>query len=115
MMVLGLVVDGGRAFAERGKAMAYAEEAARAGAGAVSASELYQGHVALDPAIATSGALAYLRSVGASGSVVVRGNDVIVHAQVSEPTYLLSMVGIRTITQSATATATNISGVTEGS
>ncbi len=108
----GLVVDGGRALAARQTAAADAEQAARAGAQAVSASELRRGSVRLDAAAARRAADAYLRAIGATGTVAASGTAVTVTVRIVVPSTILGVVGVRAITVGATATATDLHGVT---
>lgn len=110
--LIGLVVDGGRAVAAQSAAAGESEQAARLGADQISVEALRLGTVAIDPASATRAAYAYLRSVGTSGTVTISGQTVVVHVQSSVPTEILGIIGIRQIGVSASASASNVHGVT---
>jgi Flp pilus assembly protein TadG len=112
-ILVGLVVDGGRAIAARSAAMSEAEQAARAGAGQVSVDSLRSGEVAIDPASAIRAAEAYLVSVGQPGTTTVVGQMVTVHIVTEDPTTILGIVGIKSIAISVTASAINVHGVTQ--
>ena len=64
------------------------------------------------PCHASQAAYAYLQSVGTSGTVTVSGQTVVVHIQSSEPTVILGIIGVEQIGISASASATNVHGVT---
>jgi Flp pilus assembly protein TadG len=110
--LLGLVIDGGRAVAAESAATGEAEQAARVGADQISIEAIRSGTVAIDPIAATSAANAYLRSVGSPGVVTVTGQTVNVHITSSEPTVILGIIGVEQIGVSASASATNVHGVT---
>lgn len=111
MVMCGLAVDGGRAFSARQAAYSEAEQAARAGAAALSAAALRDGAVAPAAAAAVATAEAYLQAAGHSGTVVVAGSEVVVTvAPFRLPTPLLALVGIPSLSVSATAAATAVSG-----
>jgi hypothetical protein len=110
--LVGLAVDGGRAVAARGAASGIAEQAARVGAEQISVEDLRRGVVALDPTTAGAAAEQYLAQVGYSGDVSTSGDAVTVRVWSSEPTVILGIVGIDRITVSASASATNVHGVT---
>ncbi len=110
--LMGLVIDGGRAVAAQSAATGEAEQAARLGATQISVQAIRSGTVAVDPTAATRIAASYLRAVGAVGSVTVAGDTVNVHIESSETTVVLGIVGVRRIGISASATATNVHGVT---
>ena len=112
-ILVGLVVDAGRAVAARSAAMSEAEQAARAGAGQVSVDSLRSGEVAIDPASAIRVANDYLLSVGQlGGTTTVVGQMVTVHIATEDPTTILGIVGIDSIGISVTASAINVHGVT---
>jgi Flp pilus assembly protein TadG len=112
--LVGLVVDAGRAIAAKGAAIDEAEQAARTGADQVSIDALRQGQVEIEPAAAVEAAEGYLNAVGQSGTASVSGSTVTVRIYGSEPTVILSIVGIDHIDFSAVASATNVHGVTRG-
>ena len=111
-VLIGLVVDGGRAVSARGAAQGVAEQAARVGAGQLSASDLRLGEVAIDPVAAELAADRYLQEAGYKGSVTASGGIVSVHITSSEPTTILGIVGIEHIGVSVSARATDVHGVT---
>jgi hypothetical protein len=109
--LIGLVVDGGAALTAKRSALDIAEQAARAGAGAVSVDQLRRGYVEVDPAAAVRAATASLQAAGVHGSASVVGDEVEVHDFIDEPTVILGIVGIRRIQVSADASATLVHGV----
>jgi Flp pilus assembly protein TadG len=111
-VLIGLVVDAGRAISARSIAMADAQQAARAGAGQLSLGALRSGLVAVDPATAIQVSDAYLASVGQPGTTSVVGQTVTVHIETVEPTVILGIVGIDRIGISVTASAIDVHGVT---
>ncbi len=112
-VLIGLVVDTGRAIAARSAAMDAAQQAARAGAGQLSVAALRSGQVVIDPSEAVMAADAYLSSVGQIGTTSVFGQTVTVHIVGQDPTVILGIVGIDRIGISVTARATNVHGVTQ--
>jgi Flp pilus assembly protein TadG len=112
-LLIGLVVDAGRALAARSAAMTEAQQAARTGAGQLSVGALRSGQIDIDPAEAILAAKAYLSSVGQSGTTTVVGQTVTVHIATDEPTAILGIIGINRIVISVTASAVNVHGVTE--
>jgi len=109
----GLVIDGGRAVAAQSAAAGEAEQAARIGAGQISVDAIRSGTLAIDPRAATSTAESYLRTAGSAGIVTVAGQTVTVHIESAEPTVILGIIGVKQIAISATASATNLHGVTQ--
>lgn len=112
-LLIGLVVDAGRAISFRSAALAEAQQAARAGAGQLSVGALRSGQVEIDPADAIDAADAYLASVGAPGTTSVVGQTVTVHIAADEPTVILGIIGIDRIVVSVSASAVNVHGVSE--
>jgi len=110
-VLIGLVVDAGRAIAVRSAAMTDAQQAARAGAGQLSVSALRSGEIEINQADAIHAADAYLASVGQPGTASVVGQTVTVHIATDEPTVMLGIVGIDRIVVSVTASAANVHGV----
>ncbi|WP_432535852.1 pilus assembly protein TadG-related protein [Kineococcus arenarius] len=110
LLLAGLVVDASRQLTARSRAIAYAEEAARAGAAAI---ELDAPDLRLLPEQQVAERVnAYCRAAAASGGPVVAGGDcfrgttsggdplgrrivVQAHVDVVVPTTLLGIVGIR--------------------
>jgi len=112
-VLIGLVVDAGRAIAARSAAMSEAEQAARAGAGQLSVGALRSGQVEIDPVAAVQAADAYLAAIGQPGTASVVGQMVTVHISTDEPTVILGIVGVNRIVVSVTASAANVHGVTQ--
>lgn len=112
-VLIGLVVDAGRAIAARSAAMAEAEQAARAGAGQLSVGALRSGQVEINPVAAVQAADAYLEATGQPGTASVVGQTVTVHISTDEPTVILGIVGVNRIVVSVTASAVNVHGVTQ--
>lgn len=110
----GLVVDAGTKLDNYENASAYAQEAARAGAGQVDQSEAYsKATFVVDEPEAIAAARAYLAAAGVSGSVTPIGDDAIqVTVTITTPTKILSIIGIDTVTSTSTATASLLSGIT---
>lgn len=105
VMVAGMAYDGGQVIAAQGQARSYAAKAARAGAQEVDITTLRSsGETVLDPAAAESSALAYLREVGATGTVAVDGADITVTVTVVQPMHILP-VEDRTVVATETVTA----------
>lgn len=107
----GLAIDGGRALSVQQQASAEAEQAARAGAQAVSQSALRQGSVVLNPFLARQAALAYLRQIGAQGTATATPFAVTVTVDATVRTTILGIVGIRQLAVHATASASDQHGV----
>lgn len=117
MVMAGLVIDGGAAIAARGRAADLAEQAARAGANALSPSSLRgpsPTDLSLDPAAAQAAATRVLALADATGQVQVSGLQVRVTAHVPRHAVILSAVGVNDLTGTATATATVLHGTNTG-
>jgi hypothetical protein len=110
---MGLVLDGGNAMNAQQAAYDEAEQAARAGAGALSVDGLRAGSVAIDAQAAIAAAEAYTVSSGHPGTASVAGGRVTVNVRYRIPTSILGIVGISTLSVSATASAVNVYGVTK--
>ncbi len=111
-VLVGLVVDGGRALAARRQAMDIAEQAARIGADQLSVDALRQGSFIIDPVAATNAVDADLLSSGVTGTVSVSGDSVTVAVHSVCTTTILEIVGVQSIAVSGTAVATDVHGVT---
>ena len=107
LVMAGLVLDGGLALSAKVQAIDGAQAAARAGAQAIDI-PLYRstGQITLDPTQAAADAEAYLAQSGHTGTVTVNGEQVTVTVTISQPTQLLSLVGVTHITVSGSGTAT---------
>jgi len=115
LAMAGLVIDGGAALAARGHAHDLADQAARAGADALSPDSLRESStIALDPVAAQAAAHRYLAAAQATGTVVVRGQVVTVTAHVPRRAVLLSAFGLHDLTGTATSSATVLQGTTQG-
>jgi Flp pilus assembly protein TadG len=114
LALAGIVIDGGAKLDAAENATAVAQEAARAGAGMVDQSAAYSaGSYTVGPSQAVAAARAYLASAGYRGTVTVAGSDAItVTVTVTEPTKVLSLIGIDSMTSTGTATAVLVTGVT---
>jgi hypothetical protein len=112
ILLAGLVLDGGLTLAARERALAEAQEAARAGAQAINLAVYRQnGTLVINPAGARAGALAYLAGTGAAGAVTVAGNTVTVTVTITQPMQILDAAGLRAITVHATASAVPDRGI----
>ncbi|HEX6931575.1 MAG TPA: pilus assembly protein TadG-related protein [Streptosporangiaceae bacterium] len=114
LALAGLVIDGGRKLNQSASAYAIAQEAARAGAGMVDRSAAYRsGTFRVDEGQALAAARAYLADAGYSGAVTAYGTQRIrVTVTVTEPTLVLSLIGIDTMTSTGSAIASLVTGVT---
>lgn len=114
LLALGaLVFDGGQILTARREANNLARQAARAGAQQLDVSQARTGTFTLDPAAADTAARAYLSDEGITPtSVRVVGDRVEVTVTLTQPTPLLSMLGIDDRTVTATASARAARGVT---
>ena len=79
--LLGLVVDGGTALTAHQTAQVEAEQAARAGAGALSIDALRDGEILIDGPAAIAAAERFMAEAGHPGSVAVAGGVVTVRVQ----------------------------------
>lgn len=113
MLFIGLSVDGGAKLRAGWEAVGIAEEAARAGAGLMDRAAIYRGAAAtVDRGAAVRAAQAYLSASGRHGSAGIAGPQSIrVSVTVRKPTWLLSLVGISSVSMTATATADLVTGV----
>lgn len=109
----GLVVDAGTKLDNYENASAYAQEAARAGAGQINQSQAYShATFVVDQPEAITAAQQYLADAGVSGTVTPIGNTAIqVTVTITTPTRILSIIGIDTVTSTSTATASLLSGI----
>lgn len=109
--VLGLAIEGGTALNARQAAYAEAEQAARAGASALAAAGLRDGQVELAAGVAVAMAVQYMSQTGHPGTARVVGDRVITRVSpFGVATPLLGIVGIGSLTVSATAAATAVPG-----
>jgi Flp pilus assembly protein TadG len=113
----GLVVDGGNAIAARQHAADLAQQAARAGADALSPDSLHAAEpsqLTADPGAATTAAEKILAAGGVAGTVTIDGDSVTVSVTVHQQTQILSAFGLSAVSGSATSTATALHGTTTG-
>jgi Flp pilus assembly protein TadG len=118
----GIVIDGGAKLRAAENADAVAQEAARAGAGIVNQSTAYStGTLIIDQSQAIAAARAYLAAAATAylphgrllGTVAAQGRDSIrVTVTVTEPTSVLSIIGIDSMRSTGGATAELVTGVT---
>ncbi len=114
LALAGPLIDGGAKLRAAENATAAAEEAARAGAGMVNRSTAYAtGRFTVDQAQAIGAARAYLASAGDPGTVTAAGATAIrVTVTITQPTTVLSVIGIDSMTSTGSATADLVTGVT---
>ncbi len=107
LVMAGLVLDGGLALSAKVRAIDDAQAAARAGAQAIDI-PLYRrsGTITLDPAEAVVDAQGFLAAAGEHGTVTVAGDTVEVTVAITEPTQILSVVGVDQLTVTGTGSAT---------
>ncbi|MFF7130505.1 pilus assembly protein TadG-related protein [Streptomyces sp. NPDC008240] len=113
--LIGLAVDGGGKMRATERADYIAGEAARAGGQAVDPADAISGQkIVVDPQAAQAAAHAYLRSVGAAGTVSVSGDGKTLTVTVtgSYDTRFLSVVGIGSFSVTGHGKATLLNGVT---
>ncbi|TQS08484.1 pilus assembly protein TadG-related protein [Microbispora hainanensis] len=113
MLFVGLAVDGGAKLRAGWEAVGIAEEAARAGAGQIDRRAVYEGReFTIDRSAAARAAQAYIRASGRPGTAAITGpGSIRVRVTVTKRTWLLSLVGLPSVSMTATATADLVSGV----
>ena len=111
----GLVIDGGNALAAKRRAIDYADGAARAGVQALDPAQYRTaGSLAPITTAAEQAAQQYLNRAGQSGQARVEGDQIIVTVAIDQPTTLLRIVGVRSMTVTGTGAAHLVQGVTQG-
>jgi hypothetical protein len=113
----GIVVDGSAKLEADQNAVALAQDAARAGATIVDESSAYaSGSFVVDQQQALDAARSYLISAGYSHYTVAADGDraIRVSVTITEPTRLLSLIGVDSFSCTGTATASLVTGVTRG-
>lgn len=113
--IIGVAVDGGGKMRAVERADHIAGEAARAGGQAIDPAKAISGEaVIVAPQDAIAAAQAYLRSVGATGTVSVLGDGKTLTVQVTDTydTKFLPVVGIGSMPVAGHGTATLLHGVT---
>ena len=116
LLMLGLVVDGGRQLIAYRRAANDAEQAARAGAGALNPAGLRTGTYILSPAAAAAAARRYLSASQPDGritasSITVTGNTVAVAVTIRRTTTFLAGVGITGVSATGRGRAQLVHGV----
>lgn len=112
VMFAGLVLDAGLALAAKVRAIGEAQEAARAGAQALDlAAYRAHGTVRLIPDQARTRAVGYLASTGDSGTVSATADTVTVRVTAHQPTQLLGLIGIGSLTVVGSGTAHPTRGI----
>jgi Flp pilus assembly protein TadG len=116
LILMLAVIDGGAQLTAAENAAAIAQEAARAGAGQVDTATAHEnGSFVISEDQAIAAADAYLSGAGYHG-VVQPGpggtDEIEVTVMVTEPTRVLSIIGIDTLHATGRATANLVSGVT---
>lgn len=113
LILIGMVDDGGGRLRARQRADNIAAEAARAAGQAINGpSAIEGGEKLLDPAEAVRAARAYLAAAHVTGTATV-GRDlksVQVDVQITEPTAMLSLIGISSYQVTGHATAILVTG-----
>ena len=109
--LMGLALDGGTAISTQQAAYDEAEQAARAGAGALSVDALRSGSIEVDQQAAIADAEQYTIAAGHRGTATETNGVVTVHIAYRIPTVILGIVGIDTLPVSASASAVDIGGV----
>jgi Flp pilus assembly protein TadG len=111
-VLIGLVVDGGRALAARETADNVAQEAARTGSSQLWTDRLRWDQVSTYPPAALAAAEQYVDDRGLTGTASVVDGTVKVTVEGSVQTAILGLIGIHSIPVEATAEATDVHGVT---
>ncbi|MEV5301144.1 hypothetical protein [Amycolatopsis methanolica] len=113
LALAGLTLDGGLALAAKVRANGQAESAARAGAQAIDlAAYRNSGTLRLVPAQAIARAQAHLTAEGAVGAVTISGDTVTVTVTGSQPTQLLGLIGISSLSVHGQGSAHPQRGIT---
>jgi len=100
-IIIGLAVDGGHKAQATQRAVAIADEAARAGGNAIDAVAATQtGDTQVDPSAAIAAAQAYLSAAGVNGAVTVvdGGQTLVVETTLQVQTIFLNMIGVDVMT-----------------
>lgn len=105
LMVIGAAVDLGQAFIVRRDLVSLADEAALAGSQAVDLEARHAGRLALEPGEARATALAALAGEPVRAQASATEQTISVRVERRFPTVLLRLVGLRTLTVAARATA----------
>lgn len=115
LAMAGLVIDGGNALTAREQAADSAQQAARAGADALSPASLRSStNPGATEATARQAADQVLADSGLTGTVTVTDQQVTVTVVVHKATTILSAVGLNSISGTASATAAPLRGTNTG-
>jgi len=112
ILCAGLVIDGGLTLASKIRATDEAQSASRAGAEQIDlATYRATGTIVLDPTGALRAAEQYLAATGDHGQVSVVGDTVTVTVVATQPTQILGLAGLHSLTVSASASARAFRGI----
>jgi hypothetical protein len=113
LALAGVALDGGLALAAKVRAIGQAEAAARAGAQQIDL-DTYRstGQIVLAPDAAIAAAHAHLQTAAADGAVTVENDVIVVRVTATQPTQLLGLVGVNTLTVQGEARSIPVSGST---
>ena len=114
VVLMGLVVDGGAVLSAQQAASDEAEQAARAGAGALSVNALRTGVVELNQQEAIAAAEKFTVAAGHPGVATTSSGMVTVVIRYRIHTEILGIVGVDSLSVSASASAVDVQGVTVG-
>lgn len=115
LAMAGLVIDGGNALTAREQAADSAQQAARAGADALSPASLRtSASPGASEATARQAADQVLADSGLTGAIIVTDQQVTVTVVVHKATAILSAVGLSSISGTASATAAPLRGTNTG-
>ncbi len=113
LAVAGLVLDGGLALSTKIRALDTAQAAARVGAQQLDLlTYRTTGDARLDPVRAVAAARAVVVGAGLDGEVTATVTTVTVTVHAQSRTQLLNLIGVSSLSVSATTTATPLQGVT---
>lgn len=113
LAVAAASIDGGLALAAKTRAYSQATDAARTGAAQINLPHYRQtGQAIIDPAAAHAAAHQRLTQTGTTGRVTATTTQVTVTVEHTQPTQLWQLIGIASLTVTATATAQIRHGIT---
>jgi Flp pilus assembly protein TadG len=113
ILAAGLAFDGSRVLAARREAIDVANQAARAGAQAVSVAAVRAGGVAVEPRAAIAAANSFLVATGHDGGTSIIGDQVVVSVSIRVSLPLLSAAGVSTTTVTGRGAASIVRGIRE--
>lgn len=103
LLIIGLVVDGGRGLNAIDQAGDIAAQAAHAAGQELDLDGLSQGSVSLDSAQAVNVAQNIIAAGGATGTVNVIGDRIVIETTVTKPATFLNLIGITQVHGSGSA------------